>query len=678
MMIKRIIAITILIGAALISESQDNTFTSYDLFKLRIVSEVAVSGDGKHVAYVVSEPRPFTDKPGSSYKSLHVLDIATGASKEYISGKKSFHGISWTSDSKKVTMLAKWYGAKRSQVYAIELGSDSAIQVTAALHSIERYEWNPKKNSIAYIATERDTSRKAWIDQGFNAEVYEEDIPHKNLYVFDFDSKKTEKITDNITVYHMHWNPAGDKMAIQASTKNLIDHMYIFTKIHVIDMKTKERTMLVNNPGKLGQMTWSPDGKQLAFIAGVDINDPVNGSLYVTKVPNKKDFTQLDAYSKDFMGSVTHVEWKDSKTLVYCADEGVETGFYTQTVGSDNGTPLVEKGVVIIRNFRINNNVIAFAGERPSHPRELFTLSLTDKKLVKRSNLNPWIREKKLARQEKLTWKSRDGLDIEGVIVYPLNFKEGTKYPMINYIHGGPEACVKNGWTTYYSMWGQVAAAKGYVVLMPNYRGSSGRGVAYSKMDQGDMGEEEFNDVLDGIDHLINKGIVDKAKVGIGGGSYGGFFAAWGATKHSGRFAASCAFVGISDHVSKRFTTDIPYESYYSHWGFWTHQNYELVYDRSPVKYATNNKTATLVLHGKNDPRVHPSQSLELYRALKLHGKGPVRLIWYPGEGHGNRKNPARLDYNLRTLAWFDYYLKSDGPKDKKPPMYLDYGVEIE
>ena len=238
--------------------------------------------------------------------------------------------------------------------------------------------------------------------------------------------------------------------------------------------------MLVNNPGKLGQMTWSPDGKQLAFIAGVDINDPVNGSLFVTKVPNKKDFTQLDAYSKDFMGSVTHVEWKDSKTLIYCADEGVETGFYIQATGSDKGALLVEKGEVIIGNFRLNNGMIAFAGEQPSHPRDLFTMSLKDKKLIKRSDLNPWIREKKLARQEKLTWKSRDGLDIEGVILYPLGYKEGTKYPMINYIHGGPEACVKNGWTTYYSMWGQVAAAKGYVVLMPNYRGSSGRGVAYS------------------------------------------------------------------------------------------------------------------------------------------------------------------------------------------------------
>ena len=213
---------------------------------------------------------------------------------------------------------------------------------------------------------------------------------------------------------------------------------------------------------------------------------------------------------------------------------------------------------------------------------------------------------------------------------------------------------------------------------MPNYRGSSGRGVGFSKADQGDMGDEEFNDVIDGIDYLINKGMVDKARVGIGGGSYGGYFSGWGATKHTSRFAAAVAFVGISDQVSKRYTTDIPWESYYSHWTFWTYEKFDLVFDRSPIKYANGSQTATLILHGKEDPRVHPSQSLELYRALKMHGKAPVRLVWYPGEGHGNRKNPARLDYNLRTLEWFDYYLKSDNDKTRKPSKDLDYGVEID
>ena len=258
----------------------------------------------------------------------------------------------------------------------------------------------------------------------------------------------------------------------------------------------------------------------------------------------------------------------------------------------------------------------------------------------------------------------------------PLNYAKSNKYPLITYIHGGPEACVHNGWNTYYSTWGQVAAARDYFVFMPNYRASSGRGIAYSKADFGDLADEEFTDVLDGIDYLVKNKGVDRERVGIGGGSYGGYFSAWAATKHSQHFKASCVFVGVSNQVSKRNTTDIPMEDYLVHWGIWTKDNIELIYDRSPVKYASNNQTPTLILHGKEDPRVHPSQSLELYRQLKMFGNAAVRLVWYPGEGHGNRQNPARIDYCLRTMRWFDYYLKEGNSKDSKPEKELEYKLD--
>jgi dipeptidyl aminopeptidase/acylaminoacyl peptidase len=191
-----------------------------------------------------------------------------------------------------------------------------------------------------------------------------------------------------------------------------------------------------------------------------------------------------------------------------------------------------------------------------------------------------------------------------------------------------------------------------------------------------DLGDEEFLDVIDGIDYLDGLGLIDKARVGMGGGSYGGYFSALAATRYSEYFAASVVFVGVSNQISKFNSTDIPYEDYYVHWRIWPEENIELVYDRSPVKYARDNRTPTLILHGKEDPRVNPTQSLELYRQLKLHGKAPVRLVWYPGEGHGNRYSPAQLDYSLRTMAWFNYYLKGDNDRSQKPPMEVDYGLK--
>lgn len=211
---------------------------------------------------------------------------------------------------------------------------------------------------------------------------------------------------------------------------------------------------------------------------------------------------------------------------------------------------------------------------------------------------------------------------------------------------------------------------KGFFVFYPNYRASSGRGVDFSMAGRGDLVGKEFEDVIDGIDYLIELGLVDANKVGIGGGSYGGYFSAWGATKYSHRFNAAVVFVGVSNQISKAHTTDIPYEDYYVHWGIWPYEDFQRYLDASPVAFAQNSKTPTLILHGKEDPRVHPAQSLELYRTLKLHGKAPVRFVMYPGEGHGNRKNTSRYDYLVRTLQWFEYYLNSDNPKDKMPDMY--------
>jgi len=677
-MFKHIGFVTAFVAISLVSYAQKEPFTTYDLFKFKQATETAFSPNGNYLAYVVNVSRPFTDEPGNSYKELYVLDIKNGEIKKYIDGKKSFNHVQWTPDSKRIAFLAKFYDAKKTQVFAISVNGDSAIQITNSPTSIESYDWNPDNSSIAYVSMVEDTSRNKLIESGFNAEIYEEGIAHKTLYLFVISKKSIEQLSQDMSIHNFAWDPKGKKLAVQASKKNLIDDFYMFKKIYTIDAKTRETTILVNNPGKLGGMAWSPNGKNIAFIAGVDINDPVDGSLFVTPVPGKADFKELINFSKDFKGSVTHVEWKDNTTLLYSADESVDCSLNSQTLDSDKPTALLAGGKLAFRNFSYHSGNIAFAANSRTIPGELYTFNIEKEALAVRTELNPWMVNKLLAKQEKISYPARDGLQVEGVLMYPLNYKKGQKYPLINYIHGGPEACVKDGWSTYYSMWGQVAAAKGYFIFMPNYRGSSGRGVAYSKMDQGDMADEEFNDVLDGIDYLIEKGMVDKDKVGIGGGSYGGYFSAWAATKHSDRFAAAVVFVGISNQISKRFTTDIPYESYYSHWTFWTHENYELVYDRSPVKYATNNKTPTLILHGKEDPRVHPSQSLELYRSLKLHGKAPVRLVWYPGEGHGNKKNPARHDYNLRTLEWFDYYLKSDRPKDQMPNKDLEYGVELD
>jgi dipeptidyl aminopeptidase/acylaminoacyl peptidase len=235
---------------------------------------------------------------------------------------------------------------------------------------------------------------------------------------------------------------------------------------------------------------------------------------------------------------------------------------------------------------------------------------------------------------------------------------------------------VSNGWVTSYSRPGQVAAARGFAVFYPNYRGSTGRGVKFSKLGQADAAGKEFDDLVDGVDHLIATGLVAKDKVGITGGSYGGYASAWGATYYSDRFAASVMFVGISDDISKMGTTDIPEEMFLVHHRKRLWDDWDYFLERSPIRHVQKNRTPTLILHGKNDPRVHPSQSLELHRHLKTLNQAPVRLVLYPGEGHGNRRAASRFDYNLRMLRWMEHYLQ--GPAGDPPPRQIDYAKQLE
>jgi dipeptidyl aminopeptidase/acylaminoacyl peptidase len=220
-----------------------------------------------------------------------------------------------------------------------------------------------------------------------------------------------------------------------------------------------------------------------------------------------------------------------------------------------------------------------------------------------------------------------------------------------------------------------VLAGRGFAVFYPNYRGSTGRGVAFSKLDQGDAAGAEFDDLVDGVDHLVEMGLVDRDRVGITGGSYGGFASAWGATYYSERYAAAVAFVGITDQISKSGTTDIPDEMSLVHWLSRPWEKWDFYRERSPVYHVEKARTPILILHGKKDPRVHPAQSLELYRYLKSYGKVPVRLVFYPEEKHGNRRAAARFDYSLRLVRWMEHYLL--GPGGDPPPYALDYEAAL-
>jgi dipeptidyl aminopeptidase/acylaminoacyl peptidase len=679
-MILRGVLAYVVLATTVITHSQTRPFEPLDVFKLKRVLEVATSPDGSHVAYTVNIERPFEEGPGSDYRELHVLDVATGVSTPYITGTNDVHGVQWKPDGTQITFTGKLGEAKTNTLYGINLSGGTWFPIVE-LPGASNYAWNPKGESIAYVADEPSTTdprearmKKQYERMGFNAEVFEERVVNKALYVYDLAAQKAVQWSRSGSVFGFVWSPEGDRIAAQIAPRNLVDDSYMFKDIYILN--TSGQLKLVDAPGKLGDMAWSTDGKYLAFTAAVDVNDPASGNLYALDADKPTTWKEIRNYTEGFEGTVNSVFWKDDKTMVYVSDESIDRTLREVKVSGGASTLVIKGGDVVVGATSFSNGLLAFGGNTWRHPDDLFTYDFRRSISTRHTVLNPWLDSMSFGKQERFAWTAQDGTPLEGFIIYPANYQPGTRYPLVTYVHGGPEACVTNGWFTGYSTWGQLAASQDMFVFAPNYRSSTGRGVAFSKLGQKDLADEEFTDILDGIDKLVADGKVDRNRVGIGGGSYGGYFSAWAATRHSDRFAAAVCFVGIGNQISKRNTTDIPYEDYYVHWLIWSNEDIQLMYDRSPVKWASNNKTPTLILHGKDDPRVHPSQSLELYRTLKMQGKAPVRLVWYPGEGHGNRNNPAQLDYAIRTLEWFTFYLKESHAPGEMPAADLDYGVE--
>jgi dipeptidyl aminopeptidase/acylaminoacyl peptidase len=648
---------------------QSSYFTINDVYRLRTVAETVISPDKKYIAFTLNVPRPFHHQPGGDYRELYLYEIASGKKQAFITGTSSVFSIGWTPDGKSVTFRASFPKAQGMQVYAMDLIGGEAYPLTQHPTSVRQYAFGDQ-NSLIFTAIEpEDDNRRAFRNQGFDIEIYEEEQRHISLYTHDLSLGETRRLTSGVTVFDFAVSPDGKQIAAAIAPNNLVDDSYMFKRIYLVDVASASFSQLLDNPGKLGKMAWSPDGKHLAFLSASHVHDAVVGSLFVIDLQNPEPFNALRNYMQNMRASAIDIGWKDRSTMLFASEEGVDIVLSEQKIGDAQRRILIEPAKVVFSSFDYNDGLVSFSGNTWQHPPEVYSFELRRLNLSKLTDHNSWLGSITLGNQEKIVYDGRDGLDIEGVLIYPVNYEAGKRYPLIVYIHGGPEAANQNGWNTYYSRWGQVAAGRDYFLFMPNYRAGSGRGVDFTMEGFADLVGKEYEDVLDGIDYLIEQGLVDENRVGIGGGSYGGYFSAWSSTKYSERFAASVVFVGIGNQVSKRNTTDIPWEDYLVHWGFWNHEDHEKVYDASPVKFAHLNQTPTLILHGKDDPRIPVSQGLELYRALKLHGAGPVRLILYPGEGHGNRKNTNRLEYIVRTMEWFDHYLKGS-EKDEMPYKY--------
>ncbi len=660
-----------------------DAFMPADVLSTKYCTSAKISPDGDWVAYTVRVPRLATENPGGAYGELYLMSVKTGEIFPYITGKENISQVQWHPTGKKISFITKRNGSKNRQVWIISTAGGEAVQLTDFDSGIYSYQWHPSGKKLAFISVPPDSKRdKQLAKKGYGFIFFEENLKYRNIYIQDATfSAKPEQLTEGVAVWDFEFSPDGKTIAASVSPKNLIDHRYMFRKIYLIDIATKDMKQISDNEGKIGNYAFSPDGSKLAYGAAKMLKDHQVSQAYVVDVSGgeSKNLTP-----PNFRGHVTWVNWKDDNTVLYRTNEGVwNTLSIVNVNGGERSILLHSKKTGIIfgnPSYTKNFKHFAFVGSSPEIPGDIFYWQ-PDKKMKQLTNLNPWITERDLGKQTLVQYQSRDSVTIEGLLIRPVGYKAGDRYPLVVFVHGGPEANYSNGWMTRYSTPGQVMAGKGYVVFYPNYRSSTGYGLEYALTGYEDAAGKEFDDIADGIDYLIEQELADRERVGLGGGSYGGYAAAWFSSYYTKYVDAVCMFVGISDLISKRGTTDIPYEELYVHSGVKLEEMWQESLKRSPIYYAHQSETAVLILGGTADTRVHPSQSLEYYRRLKMNNHPAVRMVQYPGEGHGNARQPGRIDVLYRVLQWYDWYVKEDNPLDgPMPPLDIseNYGLELE
>jgi dipeptidyl aminopeptidase/acylaminoacyl peptidase len=673
----------------LVSQSAFSTdpFSPEDVLSFKWCYELAISPSGEWIAYTISVPRAASDEPGGSYNELWLVSTTTGEQRPFITGKVNVHAPQFDASGERLMFLMAQGENAKTQVWMIPVGGGEAGQISSSETDISAFRWHPTGERIAYVAaTPRSKLEKNLDKKGYGFTFYEENLKDRNLYVLKVNRNggvgEAQQITEACSVWSFEFSPDGKSIVAGITAKNLVDQEYMFQNIHLIDLATKKRTQLADTPGKLGDFAWSPDGTRIAYNAAKELKDHSESQVFVISVSGgeAKNLTE-----PSFRGTVTWVDWKDKNTVVYRASEGMYPTLSTVPAAGGKRTVILDArsaGAVFgAPQYTKDFKNLAFIANAPDVPGDVYLWRSGSKGFKRLTTLNPWIAERTLGKQGVVRYPARDGLEIDGLLVYPVGYEPGQRYPLVIIVHGGPESNYSNGWVTRYSEPAQALAGKGYAVLLPNYRASTGYGLEFALAGYNDAAGKEFDDIADGIDYLVSAGIADKDRVGLGGGSYGGYAGAWFASYYTAKVKAVCMFVGISDVTSKRLTTDIPYEELYVHSGKPIEEMWQTSLERSPIFWAHQSKTAVLILGGAADTRVHPSQSIEFYRLLKMHDHPAVRLVQYPGEGHGNAKQPGRIDVLYRQLEWYDWYVRDAKPLNgPMPPLDIStrYGLEFE
>jgi dipeptidyl aminopeptidase/acylaminoacyl peptidase len=633
-------------------------FTIQDKLSMIIPNSVVISPNGDKVLFTIRKA-DFTESKWNT--QVYILDVKTGVYSQFTQNGTSCTTPQFSHDQKWVTFLSSREGLNKeinklekgtTQLWAAPLSGGEAHNWTSLPNGVDEYVWSKDGSKIAILSDRYDEVEEAAKSKKLRVKrdeiVFPKVNPIKTLHIFDVNKKVVISSFDlDAGVSNINFNSVGDKIIYQTNiTGEYNDDQK--QDIYEINLNGNIKQITADN-GPETSPIFSPNDKFIAYKTQT-VPDIEFAETDLT-ILNYDNASKVNLTS-GFDYSVNSFLWKNAETILFTVNEKTDIHLYEVNIS----TKKISK--VIGGNVSISNLSLSAKGNlsyKEEDARTYGEISVDGKRV---SSFSGQLKNVPKYSQEVISYKSKDGkFDIEGILFKPENFNPKNKYPLIAVLHGGPYGNFRNTLNQSYSV--ELMTQEGYLVFAPNPRGSSGYSDKFGQANRYDLGGGDYEDIMSGIDFLIAEGIVDSNKMGVTGGSYGGYLTNWIISQNN-RFKVAVSLFGIYSFLTDWSNSWQPeFEKMFFGYYYWEKpiDMNNLYINRSPAFYTQNIKTPTLILQGEKDQYTDISNSREMYQALKQIGT-PVQFVVYPREGHGIRNEPNHYcDSVERALEWFKKYL---------------------
>lgn len=623
-----------------------------DLMKIATVGSPRISPDGSRVAYTVGEVKMEKDEEWKSVTQIWVVPTVGGKAMQYTRGDKSCTAPEWSPDGSMLAFLSDREKDGERQVWMMMADGGEAWVATSQKGGVTGFRWSPDGKQLLLTVTDQpnkdEEDRKKVKDDTI---VIDRDTRMSHLWLWNIEKKEGKRLTEgNFTVSDPQWSPDGMRISYTTRPTPKADDGSL-SDVWIMTIAIREKKKLEDNTGSSDTARWSPDGKWIAYTGGPDAGGGVSTSfLYLIPAGGG---TPKEVATKFDLNVGTPVWSRDGKTIYFSTNVLEANEVYSYDVAGGALKQLSRRGgstgvTEVSRDGRIVGTT-----STSKQPTELYAADADFKVHKQLTDHNAWLKDYLLADTEIVKWKSKDGTEVEGLLTKPAGYEAGKKVPFLLNPHGGPTGASINNFSSTV----QVLAANGFAVLQPNFRGSTGKGLAFAQANKNTWGKGDYEDCMSGVDAMIASGIADPDRLGAFGWSYGGYMTFWILTQ-TDRFKAVSPGAAISNIYSMYSQNDI---QRYLRWFYSDKSPWEatdLYWDRSPMKYIKNVKTPTMIMHGQVDTRVPIAQAQEFYMALK-EMKVPVEFVVYPRENHGFTEPRHQMDRVRRYVWFFSKYLKA-------------------